>query len=68
MDLLLQRFVENHYHNLSEYEQQLFNQLLDEADLDIMDWVLQRCEPPPAFSMLIEKIRDDYYPVRPEIN
>lgn len=68
LDLLLQRFVENHYHTLSENEQQLFNQLLDEADLDIMDWVMQRSEPPSAYSTLIEKIRYGNHPVRPESN
>lgn len=68
MDLLLQRFVENHYHGLSETEQQQFSQLLEETDMDIMDWIMQRREPPAVFATLIEKIRCGNNPVHPDSN
>ena len=57
MDLLLQGFVERYYYELPEQEQIAFAQLLDQADLDIMDWIMERTAPPPVFTTLINKIR-----------
>ena len=68
MDLLLQRFVEQQYQDLPETEKQQFSLLLDEPDLDIMDWIMQRRDPPAAYATLIEKIRDGNNPVHPDNN
>ena len=42
MDLVFQRFLEQEYAELSEQEKELFEQILDESDLDILDWILER--------------------------
>lgn len=47
MDLLLQRFVSHHYKDLTDEQKQSFSSLLDEADLDIMDWIMRR-KPAPT--------------------
>ncbi len=57
MDLLLQGFVEKYYDTLPAQEQTAFAQLLDQADLDIMDWIMGRTDPPPMFTSLINRIR-----------
>ena len=48
MDLLLQLFVAEHYDNLTPIEQSAFRCLLDQADPDIMDWIMGKAEPPTA--------------------
>lgn len=45
MDLILQYFLEHVYADLSPQQQTLFEQILDETDLDIMDWITRRSEP-----------------------
>jgi succinate dehydrogenase flavin-adding protein (antitoxin of CptAB toxin-antitoxin module) len=58
MDLLLQRFLESRYDQLSEYEKQVFAELLEQQDLDIMDWIMGRTSPPARFESIILKLRD----------
>ena len=48
MDLLLQQFVAEHYDNLAPADQSSFSCLLDQADPDIMDWIMGKAEPPTA--------------------
>jgi antitoxin CptB len=45
MDIVLQGFLEQNYPDLSEQQQINFDQILDESDLDIMDWILGRSSP-----------------------
>ena len=58
MDLILQRFLEQSYPSLSPQQISLFDQILDEADLDIMDWVLGRSRPENSeYEVLIDLFR-----------
>jgi|APSaa5957512535_1039671.scaffolds.fasta_scaffold381513_2 antitoxin CptB len=45
MDIVLQQFLEQRYPKLSSQQQANFNHILDESDLDIMDWILGRSAP-----------------------
>lgn len=45
MDILLQDFLNHQYDSLQASEQQAFQLLLDEADLDIMNWLMGKTEP-----------------------
>ncbi len=45
MDLILQDFLEHSFSSLSPREKMLFDKILDETDLDIMDWILGRTQP-----------------------
>jgi len=45
MDIILQRFLEQRYFSLPCRQKRLFEQILDEADLDILDWILGRRRP-----------------------
>ncbi|MFT7459654.1 MAG: antitoxin CptB [Planctomycetota bacterium] len=45
MDLILQYFLEHDYPTLSSEDKTVFDEILDETDLDILDWVLDRAEP-----------------------
>ncbi len=46
MDLVFQDFIENHYLNVSSELQKVFEQLQDETDLDIYDWIMGRAPLP----------------------
>ena len=59
MDLVCQRFLAQHYPSLSAEQQALFSDLLDENDLDILDWILGRSEPRrPEYQGLIAIFRE----------
>ena len=40
MDILFQGFIATEYDSLTDSEKHSFNKLLDEADLDIMNWIM----------------------------
>lgn len=45
LDLVLEPFLENHYDTISEEEQQLFCELLEEQDQDMFNWFIHRQTP-----------------------
>ncbi len=58
MDLIFEHFLEQQYAELSTAQKSLFSQILEENDLDIMDWILARKEPANAeYNALLEKFR-----------
>lgn len=58
MDILLQGYLETHYDGASESEQNSFEALLDEADLDILSWIMQKTEPDKHYIGIIAIIRE----------
>jgi succinate dehydrogenase flavin-adding protein (antitoxin of CptAB toxin-antitoxin module) len=60
LDLILKRFLENHFDRLDALQRDLFNQLLDESDNDLLDWTLGRKEPfESRYRPLVELLRAD---------
>ena len=51
MDIILQDFVNNSYEQLGNEDKDAFSNLLDEQDLDILNWIMGKDE--PADSKLI---------------
>lgn len=45
MDILFREFIEQHYDNLSDDDKHSFSKLLDEADLDILNWIMEKDTP-----------------------
>ena len=45
MDIVLQEFLNHSYDTLSDDDKNSFAQLLDEADLDILNWIMGKDEP-----------------------
>ena len=45
MDILFREFIDQHYDQLSEDNKQSFSNLLDEADLDILNWIMGKDSP-----------------------
>jgi antitoxin CptB len=45
MDILFREFIDQHYDELSEDEKQGLSKLLDEADLDILNWIMGKDKP-----------------------
>jgi len=53
LDLMLQRYLSEHYPTASAADQKAFVQLLEQSDADILDWLLGRAEPPPDIANVI---------------
>ena len=45
MDIVLQEFLNQSYDTLNDADKYSFAQLLDEADLDILNWIMGKDEP-----------------------
>lgn len=59
MDILLLNYLENHYHNTSTEEQHNFATLLNENDLDILSWIMQKTRPDDErYAAIIATIRN----------
>ena len=57
LDLVLTAFLERGYGRLDAGQRQLFNELLDEPDNDLLDLALGRCEPAPRYRTVVELMR-----------
>ena len=54
MDILFQRFMEQRYQYLSVDEKKLFEEFLEESDLDILKWITGKSEPDKlAYKILV---------------
>lgn len=60
LDLLLSRFLETAYDNLSEHGKTLFINLLSEEDTVLYAWLMNREQPLQEYQSLIEKIIQSY--------
>jgi len=58
MDILLQGYLEHYYDTSSANEQNTFEELLDEADLDILSWIMQKTSPDVKYIGIITTIRE----------
>lgn len=57
MDLLLQAFIDKYFDTLSAEEIIAFENLLEQPDPDIMDWITGKSDPPStAFKIIIDRI------------
>ncbi len=45
MDIVLQEFLNQSYDALSDADKKTFSHLLDENDLDILNWIMGKNEP-----------------------
>lgn len=55
MDLLLESFLDEYYEDLPEDQQLVFARLLEESDVDILDWVMGKTRPAEtAYHRVIE--------------
>ena len=58
MDILLQGFLDSVYPGLPENEQLAFERLIEETDLDLLDWITGRQPAVPAgYEPLINRLR-----------
>lgn len=58
LDLLLNPFLENKFPQLSHELQENFILLLDEADPDIYNWLLEAEIPPKILQPIVDCLRD----------
>ena len=58
LDLILKGFLENHFDRLDARQRDLFIELLDESDNDLLDWALGRGKPfDPRYLPVVELLR-----------
>lgn len=57
-DIVLGQFASNGLAQLTEEEIVVYNDLLDQYDNDIFDWITGNKRPPQHFDRLISKIRN----------
>ncbi|HSR61774.1 MAG TPA: succinate dehydrogenase assembly factor 2 [Gammaproteobacteria bacterium] len=58
MDILLQRFVEKEYDVLTDQQKNDFEYLLEQPDLEILDWIIGKSNPESeAMQHLVDRIR-----------
>lgn len=58
MDLIFQRFLEQSFSSLTTTQVATFERMLDETDMDLMDWILERSTPgDPAYLELIREFQ-----------
>ncbi len=58
MDLLFESYLQQYYPHLAKADQAHFEALLEEADLDIYDWIIERSIPErTAYLPLLKQLR-----------
>ena len=57
LDLVLERFLERRFDHLDAGQRELFNELLDEPDNDLLDLALGRREPTQRYRAVVEMLR-----------
>ncbi|MEE9157311.1 MAG: succinate dehydrogenase assembly factor 2 [Gammaproteobacteria bacterium] len=59
LDLILEKFLAQHYADLSLKDKQLFDEFLDHSDDDLLSWLIGRSQPSnTAMARLVAQIRD----------
>nr|VFK62905.1 MAG: antitoxin CptB [Candidatus Kentron sp. UNK]VFK70657.1 MAG: antitoxin CptB [Candidatus Kentron sp. UNK] len=57
LDLLLERFLESQYDSLTDADQEIFAQFLEEPNERIADWLLEDAKTENRYARLIQQIR-----------
>lgn len=58
LDLILARFMDRHYESLDSEARELFKELLQYPDNDLLDWALGKGAPPePRYRRVVELLR-----------
>ncbi len=61
LDLILGRFVDNHYEGLSEKSKEEFKQLLEIEDTELFAWLLGHQKPQtPEFDNILQMVQQQY--------
>ena len=59
LDLVLRGFLERRFDHLGPEQRQLFNELLDQPDNDLLDLAMGRSEPAPRYRAVVDMLRAD---------
>ena len=57
LDLLLNRFLEHDLDGLVAEQQELFKELLGEADTVLLAWIMGQEQAPPRYDVLIARLQ-----------
>ena len=60
LDLILLPFVENHFLDLNEIERQSFIELLENEDVELVDWFINLKAPPKSMLTIINLVIKNY--------
>lgn len=56
LDILFNRFLDEHYSSLDALEQIAFHSLLEQSDTALLAWIQGREPPPPDLKLIFHKI------------
>ncbi len=57
MDILLMRFAEAHLNRLSSQDLDIYEDLLEENDQDLYQWITGQAAPPARLAGMIDRVR-----------
>jgi len=57
LDLVLKDFLERRFDRLDAAEREIFDELLDAPDNDLLDMALGRLEPEPRYRAVVQMLR-----------
>lgn len=58
IDVYFDPYVKQHYLDATEHEQQMFAELVEQEDPDLLDWFMEVSEPPrPELKVFIVKLK-----------
>ena len=55
MDILLLDYLDTHYDNATVEDQNTFEDLLEENDLDILSWILGKTSPDDSLKLFVKQ-------------
>ena len=62
LDIILKPFIENHFSDLKKADQLSYMELVDNEDVELMDWLVNHTKPPNSLlkivNLVIEKHLD----------
>ena len=58
MDILFQNYLDRYYDGLSEEEKVIFDDFLNEIDVDIYSWIMDRASPEtPDYDKIVNQLK-----------
>lgn len=56
LDIILKPFIENHFSNLKKVDQLSYMELVDNEDLDLLDWLVNQTKPPNSLLKIVNLV------------
>ncbi len=59
MDLLFKQYIDDNFDSLNQTQLEILESFMNEADLDIIDWIMERREVTnPSYQLIIDEMKN----------